>query len=159
MNYKEIYKHDMLKYIDEETYNIYGPRTHFYKFNGYIIAFGKFKETNKIEVDIIKTNKNKLNLHKICNYIIVLIQEKFLERGSRYVEDVYFRCSDFYTRQEIYYLMSDIVPKMNSLGLYKNQYFHIDEDANLLLSSKDKLLTRAEHRVIGSYFYLPHQIY
>lgn len=56
-------------------------------------------------------------------------------------------------------LMSDIVPKMNSLGLYKNQYFHIDEDTNLILSSKDKLLTRAEHRVIGSYFYLPHQIY
>ena len=56
MNCKEIYNQTMLKYISEEEYNKYGPRTHFYKFSKYIIALGKFKETNRTECYIIKTN-------------------------------------------------------------------------------------------------------
>lgn len=155
MNYKEIYKPDMLKYINEEAYNVYGPRTHFYKFNRYIIALGKFKQTNETEVQIIRTHKvgkTGLDIPKICNYIIILIQDRYLKRSGRYKEDIYFRCDGFYELRETYHELLDILTKMNSLDLYDKMYVHVDEDGKLLVSSRDKLITRAEDRVIGKYF-------
>lgn len=152
MKYKEIYKPDVLKYISEEKYNIYGPRTHFYKFDRYMLALGKFKQTNLMEFDILRINKNNLNLHKICNYAIIMIQDYYLRRAGRYKEDVYFRCEHFYETREMYYELLDILIKMNSLGLYDKMYVHIDEDGKLLVSSRNKLITRAEDRIIGKYF-------
>ena len=152
MQYKEIYKQDVLKYITEEEYNKFGPRTHFYKFSRYIIALGKFKETNKTEVQIIKTKCKEYNIHKICNYIIILIQEMYIRRNRGYNEDVYFRCTDKYDLRDVYYELDDITEILNSLCLYNKIYTHIDEDGNLLLSSRSRLSTRAEDRITGKYF-------
>ena len=154
MKYKEIYKHDMLKYISEEEYNKYGPRTHFYKFSRYIIAYGKFKETNKSEVQVINTSRYKLNIHQICNYIIILIKEKYLQKGSTYFETVYFRCNDTYELREMYYLLYYIVQKLNTLDLLSKLYIHINEDGNLLLTSSKRLITRAEDKITNDHFYL-----
>lgn len=154
MKYKEIYKLDMLKYIPEEEYNKYGPRTHFYKFSRYIIAYGKFKETNKTEVEIIKTNCKEYDIHKICNYITILIQEQYSRRSGHYKDDIYFRCDNNYDLRDMYFELYDIVEIMNSLDVYEKIYVHIDEDCNLLLSSRSRLVTRAEDRITGKYFYL-----
>lgn len=154
MKYKEIYKLDMLKYIPEEEYNKYGPRTHFYKFSRYIIAYGKFKETNKTEVEIIKTNCKEYDIHKICNYITILIQEQYSRRSGHYKDDIYFRCDNNYDLRDTYFELYDIVEIMNSLDVYEKIYVHIDEDCNLLLSSRSRLVTRAEDRITGKYFYL-----
>lgn len=153
MKFKEIYKLDMMKYISEDDYNIYGLRTHFYKFSRYIIAFGKFKETNKTEVKLIKTNCKEYNIHKFCNYTIILIQEMYLRRINRYKEDVYIRCVDNYETRQVYFELVDIIKIMNSLGLYDKIYVHIDEDGKLLLTSKYRLTTRAEDRITGKFFY------
>ena len=152
MNCKEIYNQTMLKYISEEEYNKYGPRTHFYKFSKYIIALGKFKETNRTECYIIKTNCKEYNIHKVCNYIIILIQDMYTRRNRGYNEDVYFRCDDKYDLRDMYYELDDIVEILNSLCLYNKIYTHIDEDGNLLLSSRSRLSTRAEDRITGKYF-------
>ena len=154
MKYKEIYKPEMLKYISEEEYNKYGPRTHFYKFNRYVIALGKFKQTNKTEVEIIKTRCKEYDIHKICNYIIILIQEMHTRRNGRYNEDVYFRCDNKYDLRDMYFKLEDLVEILNSLDLYDKIYVHIDEDENLLLSSRYKLTTRAEDRITGKIFLL-----
>lgn len=153
MKYKEIYKQEMLKYISEEEYNKYGPRTHFYKFNRYVIALGKFKQTNETEVEIIKTRCEEYDIHKICNYIIILIQEMYSRRNGRYNEDVYVRCDNKYDLRDMYFELDDIVEILNSLDLYDKIYVHIDEDENLLLSSRYKLSTRAEDRITGKFFY------
>ena len=63
-----------------------------------------------------------------------------------------FRCTDKYDLRDMYYELDDIVEILNSLCLYNKIYIHIDEDGNLLLSSRSRLSTRAEDRITGKYF-------
>lgn len=151
MNYKEIFKHEMFKYISEDEYNKYGPRVHFYKFTNFILAFGVFKETNKIEIEIIKLNKYNLNYHNICNYILILIREKHSEKDGKYKGDVNIRFNDIFELREMFELFEDIIVKMNSLNIFDRMYVHVDEDSNLILSYRKRILTRAEQRVIFLY--------
>lgn len=151
MNYKEIYKHQMFKYISEDEYNKCGPRVHFYKFMNFILAFGVFKETNKKEVKIIKLNKYNLNYHNICNYILIFIREKHSEKDGKYKSDVNIRFDDIFELREMFELFKDIVVKMNSLNIFDRMHIHIDEDSNLILSYRERILTRAEEHVIFLY--------